>query len=347
MNEIIKLFKNEKFKTILVIVILFVLIYLFRGIVNILLLTLVITLLSKRLCDLLHHIFNLPIKYGIIIIYFTFILIVALVFNYAFMEIKTQMSSMIDMIIKFYYNPNQDNWLLSQIYNLFVEFDLKSQLTNSSKIFVESISNVTHMGITIFVSFLLSFFYLLEFERVNAFSKSFFNSSFGWFFQETYQIGKKFISSFGMVLETQFIISLINSLLTILALAYLGFPQLPLLWLLIFVLGLIPVAGVIISFVPLAIIGYMIGDINMIFMVLIIIVLIHFMETYFLNPKLMSHKTHLPIFYVFLILFVSETLFGMWGLIVGVPIFIFIIDMLGIDAKESTKKLIKLRKKKS
>ncbi|NRE04462.1 hypothetical protein DBN73_17895, partial [Enterococcus faecalis] len=40
-----------------------------------------------------------------------------------------------------------------------------------------------------------------------------------------------------------------------------------------------------------------------------------------LNPKFMSSKTELPIFYTFVILLVSERLFGVWGLIVGIPVF--------------------------
>ncbi|MDR1781759.1 MAG: AI-2E family transporter, partial [Bacilli bacterium] len=222
---------------------------------------------------------------------------------------------------------------------------LKEQLNQGSQFIVSYAANVTHIAISILVSFLLSFFYLLEKDRVNSFSKQFLVSSWGWFFKECYSIGHKFVSSFGLVLETQFIISFINSILTTIALSYLGFPQLPILWLVIFILGLIPVAGVIISFIPLSIIGYMIGGFHTVLFVLLVIVIIHFLETYFLNPKLMSHRTHLPIFYVFLILFISETILGIWGLIVGIPIFIFIIDMLGVDAKESVPKKQLLKKK--
>ncbi|MPN34068.1 hypothetical protein SDC9_181560 [bioreactor metagenome] len=58
--------------------------------------------------------------------------------------------------------------------------------------------------------------------------------------------------------------------------------------------------------------------------------IVHLIESYVLNPKLMSSKTELPIFYTFIVLLVSERLFGVWGLIVGIPIFTFFLDILKV-----------------
>lgn len=98
----------------------------------------------------------------------------------------------------------------------------------------------------------------------------------------------------------------------------------------IFLLGLIPVAGVIISLVPLVVIGYSIGGIMTVIYVVIAIVIVHGIETYILNPNLMSSKTNLPVFYTFIVLIFSEHFFGIWGLIVGIPVFVFILDVLEV-----------------
>ncbi|MRS07794.1 AI-2E family transporter, partial [Bacillus anthracis] len=58
----------------------------------------------------------------------------------------------------------------------------------------------------------------------------------------------------------------------------------------------------------------------------------------FLNPKFMSAKTNLPIFYTFMILIFSEHFLGIWGLIIGIPIFIFLLDVLDVNNEESIKK---------
>jgi predicted PurR-regulated permease PerM len=61
----------------------------------------------------------------------------------------------------------------------------------------------------------------------------------------------------------------------------------------------------------------------------------------------MSSMTHLPIFFTFVVLIVSEELLGAWGLIIGIPIFVFFLDILGvhqIGRKKPKKPRIKLEK---
>ena len=61
--------------------------------------------------------------------------------------------------------------------------------------------------------------------------------------------------------------------------------------------------------------------------------IIHAIEAYILNPKFMSSRTKLPIFYTFVILLVSEKFLGVWGLIVGIPIFNFFLEILGVKIR--------------
>ncbi|WP_331666920.1 AI-2E family transporter [Metaclostridioides mangenotii] len=70
------------------------------------------------------------------------------------------------------------------------------------------------------------------------------------------------------------------------------------------------------SIVP-TLFGYSPGGIKTVVYVLIIICIIHMLESYILNPKLMSKKTELPIFFTFIILIFSEHFFEVWGLILG------------------------------
>jgi predicted PurR-regulated permease PerM len=78
-------------------------------------------------------------------------------------------------------------------------------------------------------------------------------------------------------------------------------------------------------------IAYSIGGMPKVIAVLIMIVVIHAIESYILNPKFMSAKTNLPTFFTFIILLFSEHFLGIWGLIIGIPIFIFLLDMLDIE----------------
>jgi predicted PurR-regulated permease PerM len=110
----------------------------------------------------------------------------------------------------------------------------------------------------------------------------------------------------------------------------LNFPQLVTIAFMIFILSLIPIAGVIISLVPLCIIAFSIGGLTKVLYVLIMIAIVHAIESYILNPKLMSSKMELPIFFTFIVLIVSEHLMGMWGLLIGIPLFMFILDLLDV-----------------
>ncbi len=158
--------------------------------------------------------------------------------------------------------------------------------------------------------------------------------------------GGNFCNTFGKVMKVQVTIALINSIISIILLTILGFPQVMSLGVMIFLLGLIPVAGVAISLIPLSIIAFNIGGISKVVAVILMVLLIHGLEAYILNPKLMSDKTELPVCFVFIILLVGEHYMGVWGLLIGVPIFIFLLNAMKVNYSDSHKKE-KHRKKHS
>ncbi len=173
---------------------------------------------------------------------------------------------------------------------------------------------------------------------MNEFSHSFLDSDFGWFFQDIDYFGKKFVNTFGVVLEAQFFIAICNTVITTIGLLFMRMPQIFALSLIVFIFSLVPVAGVIISTIPLAMVGYSVGGIRDVVYIIIMIIIIHTLEAYVLNPKFMASRTDLPIFYTFIVLLIGEHLFGTWGLIVGVPIFTFLLDVLGVKPIRGAKK---------
>ena len=131
--------------------------------------------------------------------------------------------------------------------------------------------------------------------------------------QDIYYFADKFVNTFGLVLEAQFIIALLNTILTTIALAAFGFHQLLSLAIMIFILSLIPVAGVIISCVPLSFIAYSQGGIKDVVYILLTSLIVHLLESYVLNPKLMSSKTRVPIFLYLYCIIDQRTLFRSMG----------------------------------
>ena len=202
----------------------------------------------------------------------------------------------------------------------------------------KSLAAISQWSFNIFIAFILSLFFLLEKSRIFRFVLGFKKSKLSFIYNEIEYFGKKFLNSFGKVIEAQLLIAFINSVLSVIFLWVLGFPQVFALGIMIFLLGLVPVAGVLISLVPLCMIAFDIGQIPMVMWVLVMIAVLHALESYILNPKLMSSKTELPVFFTFIVLIFSEHFLGVWGLIIGIPIFIFILDLLDVK-KESKKSL--------
>lgn len=251
----------------------------------------------------------------------------------------TQIIKMVNSVLKFY--QSQDgSWLIKQLNHYISAKTVTAQVKHGINLAFSTLTSLTKMAVTFFMSFILSFFYTIELKQMYSFSRLFLTSDlFSWLFEDIYFFGKKFVNTFGVVLEAQFFIALCNTALTTICLMFMHMPQILALALMVFIFSLVPVAGVIISLIPLSMVGYSVGGIRDVIYIIIMIIAIHALESYVLNPKFMSSRTELPIFYTFVVLMVSEKLFGTWGLIVGVPIFTFLLDIMGVksigDKKQS------------
>gem|GEM_PF-820724 len=60
---------------------------------------------------------------------------------------------------------------------------------------------------------------------------------------------------------------------------------------------------------------------------MLLISVVHAVEAYYLNPKIVSSYTKLPLSLTFLILILSEYLLGFVGLVIGVATFYFLLEI--------------------
>jgi len=135
--------------------------------------------------------------------------------------------------------------------------------------------------------------------------------------------------AFGLVLgkafEAQSIIALNNALLTAIGFAILGIPSLALLSTIVFFCSYIPVLGVILSTFPAALLAVKVGGVTLIFKLVAMVMIVHAIETYLMNPFIYGHHLRIHPVGVLVILLVGEHLFGVWGMILGVPVSAFIL----------------------
>jgi predicted PurR-regulated permease PerM len=234
--------------------------------------------------------------------------------------------------VESFYTQKHDNIVITYIVQMLETNEITKYLEQGFAFLLQYFSDISHIAIQVLLSLILSLFFLLEKPKLIEFTLKFKHSKIADFYNEIEYFGSKFVQTFGKVIEAQFVIASVNCFLTTLALWIMDFPQLMGLSILIFLLGLIPVAGVIISLVPLCTIAYSLGGFIQVFYIVLVIMVIHAIEAYILNPKLMSSKTDLPVFYTFIVLIFSEHFFGVWGLIVGIPVFVFMLDVLEVKS---------------
>ena len=341
-----KFIQNERLRRFFVLFSIIIVLYISRGVITTILLTFIFTFLLLHLVKFIQRFIKIPsiliviVTYSVIVflVYFAITKYVPVIFN--------QTIQMYNSVLHFYQNPNdQNNQILMLIDSYLNKTNLTAQIQNGAGIILGYLQDIGGIGVSFIFSFILSFFFMIEKKQMTSFSKLFLQSDFDWYFKDIYYFADKFVNTFGVVMEAQFLIALVNTAITTSALAIIGFHQLPSLAIMIFILSLIPVAGVIISCVPLCFIAYSQGGIHDVIYVLLIIIVVHLFESYILNPKFMSSKTDLPIFYTFVILLASERLFGVWGLIVGIPIFTFFLDILKVKPISTKKKLDSISRK--
>jgi predicted PurR-regulated permease PerM len=324
-----KILQSQGFKRISIFVFIAIAIYAMKSMINLILLTFIFTFLMDRLVQFIER--KIPLNRKLIVV-ISYASIVGL-FSYGLVMYLPMIAGEITALIKqltAFYTAKHDNIILNYIVSRIEEIKISSYLEQGFTFVLKYFTDISKIGLQILLALLMSLFFLLEKVRLMQFTKKFRTSKISSIYAEIEFFGRKFVGTFGKVIEAQLIIAVVNCILTTIALWILDFPQLGGLSIMIFVLGLIPVAGVIISLIPLAIIAYSIGGMITVLYVGIAIMIIHGVEAYILNPNLMSSKTNLPVFYTFIVLIFSEHFFGIWGLIVGIPVFVFLLDVLEV-----------------
>jgi predicted PurR-regulated permease PerM len=324
-----KILQSQGFKRISIFVLIAIAIYAMKSMINLILLTFIFTFLMDRLVQFIER--KIPLNRKLIVV-ISYASIVGL-FSYGLVMYLPMIAGEITALIKqltAFYTAKHDNIILNYIVSRIEEIKISSYLEQGFTFVLKYFTDISKIGLQILLALLMSLFFLLEKVRLIQFTKKFRTSKISSIYAEIEFFGRKFVGTFGKVIEAQLIIAVVNCILTTIALWILDFPQLGGLSIMIFVLGLIPVAGVIISLIPLAIIAYSIGGMITVLYVGIAIMIIHGVEAYILNPNLMSSKTNLPVFYTFIVLIFSEHFFGIWGLIVGIPVFVFLLDVLEV-----------------
>ncbi len=196
----------------------------------------------------------------------------------------------------------------------------------------QAISSMKNIGVKILsvlsaflLALLFSFLIVLDLPKLSAGVQDLQNTRLRFIYEEVAESIRNFSMVLGQAFEAQFVIALLNTLLTTIGLYFLGMGQhVAFLSVIVLLFSFVPVAGVFISSIPICLIALQTQGISVMLAAIGLITLIHMIEGYILNPRIYGYRMRINPVIVLIILTIGGKLFHFWGLILGVPVCTYI-----------------------
>lgn len=207
-----------------------------------------------------------------------------------------------------------------------------SDTTEADKSLKQTIGHLKNLGGRVFavssaflLSLLFSFLIVLDLPKLTNSVKGLRETKLKFVYDEVAENIYSFGKILGRALEAQLFIAIINAILTSFAIYLMGLQEkIAFLAVIVFLCSFIPVAGVFVSSVPICLVALQESGIGLVLIAIGAILLIHFIETYILNPKIFGHHLRLNPVIVLIILTIGGELFHVWGLVLGLPVCTYI-----------------------
>jgi len=187
---------------------------------------------------------------------------------------------------------------------------------------------------TTLLSLLFSYLILIDLNRIKAGISRLRTSRVGDFYEEAAPPIARFGIVLGRAVEAQAAIAVVNTVLTLIGLLLLDIPLVAMLSIIVFVCSFVPVLGVFISTTPIVLVALNAGGPGLSLAAIALVIVIHAIEAYVLNPLIYGRHLKLNPVLTLIILYVGYHAFGLWGMLLGVPVArYFIRDVIGIAGR--------------
>ncbi|HZN38062.1 MAG TPA: AI-2E family transporter [Planctomycetota bacterium] len=170
------------------------------------------------------------------------------------------------------------------------------------------------------LSLLFSFLIVLDLPKLSRNIEGLSNTKIGFIYDEVSDNLAGFGRVLGRALEAQLFIAICNTILTAIGIWMMGLQNLLVLSTIVFFCSFIPVAGTFISSTPICLLALTTDGVSAMLLAILLICVIHAVETYVLNPQIYGHHMHMNPVLVLIVLTIGGKLFGVWGLLLGIPI---------------------------
>ncbi len=187
---------------------------------------------------------------------------------------------------------------------------------------------------TTLLALLFSFLILIDLNRIKAGIGRLRTSRVGDFYEEAAPPIARFGIVLGRAVEAQAAIAVVNTVLTLIGLLLLDIPLVAMLSIIVFVCSFVPVLGVFISTTPIVLVALNTGGPGLSLAAIALVIMIHAIEAYVLNPLIYGRHLKLNPVLTLIILYVGYHAFGLWGMLLGVPVArYFIHDVIGFPGR--------------
>ncbi|WP_051328001.1 AI-2E family transporter [Desulfatirhabdium butyrativorans] len=182
--------------------------------------------------------------------------------------------------------------------------------------------------ITLLLAIIFSFILVMDWERIAATIRMLENSRIRTFYLGTAPHLMAFADILGKAFTAQALIATCNTILTFVGIWFFQVPNIALITIIVFFCGFIPILGTFLSSIPIIIFGIQAGGMPLVMKLIALIIGVHTIEAYGLNPNITGNVLHVHPILVLILLLIGERFFGIWGMVVGVPVGYYIIRML-------------------
>lgn len=205
---------------------------------------------------------------------------------------------------------------------------VKAALPNVIEGLLFAVKFVWTITASLLLAIVFSFILVMDWRRIATGMKKLEHSRIRTFYLGTAPHMQAVASVLGKAFRAQVTIAACNTVLTVAGLWFFGVPNLALLSTIVFLCGFIPVLGTFLSGIPILLFALQVGGMLLVLQLIVVIALVHAFEAYVLNPHITGNVLNVHPILVLVLLLVGERFFGLWGMILGVPIGYYIIRVL-------------------
>ena len=315
-----------------------ILLYLFRDMFGLVFITFVMCFIAHGLTYRLHRHARLRRRFMVVIIYFLFLIAIGAFIFFLTPRLVNEAKNFTDQLPRTLVTI--ENWMDSHLAENTslapISDKIKAMLTPEQMIIrgwnigKSTLEKSLHYVSWFFLGLLFSFLIMLDLPRLTRGVRELRFTRLAAVYEETAGSVIMFAKVVGENFRAQIMISALNTTLTVIGLLLLKVDGIVLLCTMVFFCGLIPVLGVFISSVPIVLMAVNTGGIQLGLWVTAMIIFIHLVEAYVLNPRIVSAVMHINPVMTLIILYIAHSLLGLWGMLLGVPISVYIYRQLVI-----------------